>query len=211
MEKRESLSRLNFLLRTEFKFNFTMIMLMIAFTLFAFKGTKIRELCFCAVVASTLGDLALMNYNRIPSQLFKGKHFYMGMIFFAIAHIFYHFTFASIMGSLVLNTLNTGSYIILVIFIFMMPMIAFLLSEKNVIFKYAALVYTMCILFGALAIFSCMFEFGGRYIFSGIGIVLFIISDILIMVREFFKDTELIRKLIWIFYPIGQLLIIFSV
>ena len=39
----------------------------------------------------------------------------------------------------------------------------------------------------------------------------FIISDILIMVREMFKDTEIIRKLIWIFYPIGQLMIIFSV
>lgn len=211
MEKRGRLSRLNFLLRTEFKFNFTLIMLMIAFTLFAFKGTKARELCFYAVMASTLGDLALMNYNQIPSQLFKGKHFYIGMISFAIAHIFYHFTFTSIMEQTILTTMNVGSYIVLMFFIFLMPVIAFLPSEKNVIFKYAAFIYAACILFGMLAIFTCMFEFGGKYILSGIGIVLFLISDIFILVREIFKDSELIRKLIWIFYPIGQLLIIFSV
>lgn len=211
MEKRGCLSKFDFLLRTEFKFNFTMVMLMIAFTLFAFKGTKARELCFWAVTASTLGDLALMDYNKIPSQIFKGKHFYIGMIFFAIAHIFYHFTFANIMGQFILTTMNVGSYIVLMLFIFIMPSIGILPSEKSSGFKCATFIYTACILFGMMAIFTCMFEFGGKYIFAGIGIVFFLVSDVLILAREIYKDTEFIRKLIWIFYPIGQLMIIFNV
>ena len=211
MEKRGKLFWLDFLLENKFKSNFTFIMLALAFVCLATYPSNARTLCFYAATASVFGDLFLMNYQGIPALICKNKNFYVGAFFFAIAHVFYYFTFLNVVGHNYFIEPNWGGYSILIAFVIVIPTLIFVLANQKTIFKILVISYTCCIFSSMLSIFNCAYDLGGRYIFACIGIVLFLVSDILILVREKFLDTKLIRKFIWILYPIGQILIIINV
>lgn len=211
MENRGKAGKLDFLLRNSFKSSFTFIMLAVAFLLYAFDGSKARELCLYAVFASTIADLFMMNYQNIPSMICRNKHFYIGTVFFAVAHILYHLTFLEVLSENVSEVSNFNNIIFLFISVCLLLIVFCVLLKEKAIFRRAVLVYLACMCLNFVSIANCAAEIGGRYYLALLGIIFFFISDGFILIREIKKDNSFVRKAIWIFYPLAQLLIIFSI
>lgn len=205
--------RTDFLMKNKFKASFTFTMSLIAIILCIINPTKQRQLCMYGVLFSTLADLILMDYKGIPNKYFNKKSFYVGMAVFGIAHICYMKCFYS---TVAFNTITISefvmAYILYVIITAISTIIAFHLTyKKSNTFKIAVFLYMLVITLDLAIIYCCADIYGGKYIISAIGITFFLLSDMFILIRETICNTNLIKKLIWIFYPIGQLLIIFSV
>lgn len=208
-------SRFDFMLTNEFKSTITFFMSMIAIALFVMDPTRARELCMCAILISTFADLVLMDYKRIPNLLFGQKKLYVGMMLFGITHVVYMLCFSNIMlesGSELHTTASYLAFILFgIIFAFSLIFSAFMVYKKSMRFCVAVIIYVILICFDLASIYLCSAVVGGKYYLAAIGITMFWISDMLILIRETKKDTSLIRKLIWVFYPIGQMLIVLSI
>lgn len=205
-------TRLDFLLTNSFKANFTFLMSAFAIVLYAQYPTKERELCMYAILFSAVADLVLMDYNNIPALVFGKKRFYVGMALFGVTHVFYtccfYHKFASI-ETFSMTNLIVGAVSVLCVFVFSMFFSTHLTSEKNLVFRVAVYVYVVLISVALVVMY--VYSFAGNHIMPALGITLFLISDMFILIRETKRDTEMVRKLIWVFYPIGQLLIICGV
>lgn len=211
MEKRTKREVLGFLLSNNFKATVTMLLTAIAIARYIVSPSYPREICMYAVWLSTLADLILMNYIGIPKAIFKKANFLVGTFLFMIVQILYYICFLKIMGLDTLEKLNLGGYVALFIGVITVPLSIFVVTERCFVYVIGILIYAICIILNMMGIFNCAYMLGGKYIFAVIGIVLFIISDVFILIRENIKDSTFIRKLIWIFYPIGQLMIICSI
>lgn len=208
-------SHFDFLLSNKFKSNATFFMSMVAIALFAVYPTRSRELCMYAILVSTLADLVLMDYNNLPGIVLGKKRFYAGMALFGIAHVIYMFCFFYIMiqkGPFEHTCkVNVAFWLFGIIYAFSLIFSAFMVYKKDRSFCIATIIYVMLICFSLGSMYICAAVLGGKCYLAAIGITFFWISDVLILIRETKKDTYLIRKLIWVFYPIGQMLIVFSI
>lgn len=208
-------SRFDFMLSNKFKSNTTFFMSMVAIALFVVCPTRARELCMYAILVSTLADLVLMDYNNLPGILFGKKRFYIGMALFGIAHIIYVYCFSNMIiqnGTFIYTSqVNIAWGIFGVIYAFSLIFSAFMVYKKDRRFCIATIIYVMLICFSLASMYLYAAVLGGKGYLAAIGITFFWISDMLILIRETKKDIALIRKLIWVFYPIGQMLIIFSI
>lgn len=211
MEKRAKREVLDILLSNNFKSVVTMLLSAVAIIRYVNFPNTSREICMYAILLSTLADLILMNYKGVPKMIFKKANFGVGAFVFGIVQILYHICFLKIMGMNALINLNSAGYAALFIGILTVPSLLFIMSERNHIYTIGVLIYATCLVLNMMAIFNCAYMFGNKYIFAAMGIVLFMISDIFILIRENVKDSAFIRKLIWIFYPLGQLMIILGV
>ena len=213
MKRLKNLIRFDFLLTNQFKAWCTLFMSLVAIALFVINPTGEREICMYAILVSTMADLVLMDYRNIPSYLFKRKHFYAGMALFAITHVLYAICFFGIsqIENMAITDIRTSTFLYRVIMSFSMAFAVGIAYKKSIIFRIASLVYIIAISLAWYGMYSCAELFGGRYILAAVGITMFWISDMFILIRETLRDTNLIRKLIWVFYPIGQLLILSSV
>lgn len=199
----------NILLLDEFKFTMTIFLSAFAFTRYAMFPDRIHELCLLAILFSTLGDLCMMNHMGIPALTFKGKRLYAGVIFFSIAHIFYRQMFRNALSEPI--SWGIGETICLLLLIAFLVVINLCKLIKNSIFDMTTGLYTGLIFSNLAAATNCAYHLGDRYVFAFIGVVCFIISDFFLLIRETCKDTPTIRKLVWIFYPLAQILIIGNV
>ena len=211
MEKRAKREALDFLLSNNFKSTVTMLLSVIAIVRYIVFPSLPRETCMCAILLSTLADLVLMNYRGIPKMVFKKANFGVGAFLFGIVQILYHICFLRVMGISALVTLNHAGYVALFIGVLVIPSLLFIMSERNHIYIIGVLIYSICLLFNMMTIFNAAYMLGNRHIFAAIGIVLFMVSDMFILIRENMKDSTFVRKLIWIFYPLGQIMIILGV
>ena len=198
------------MLRWEFKFTVTIFLLMLAFTEYTKNPDTVHTLCFWGMGFSTLGDLMLMNYMGVPAQVFKGKQFYAGAASFAIAHIIYRQMFRA--ATLEYKFFDVGDVVTLALMITLfMAVYNMKFKKKSKLFFGAAGLYTGLILSNLAAAINCAWYQGGWYIAAMIGVVCFIISDVFLFVREAKVDTPFIRKLVWVFYPLAQILIIMGI
>ena len=195
------------MLRWEFKFIVTIFLLMLAFTEYTKSPDMVHLLCFFGMAFSTLGDLMLMNYMGVPAHVFRGKQFYAGAASFAVAHVFYRQMFRAATPELKFFDVGDMITLALIIVIFM-AVWNMKFKKKSRMFFVAAGLYTGIILSNLAAAINCAVACGGWYIAAMIGVVCFIISDMFLFIREAKKDTPLIRKMVWVFYPVAQILII---
>lgn len=198
------------MLRVEFKFVVAAFLLLFAFFMYTKNPDFTHELCLLAMFFSFLGDLLLMDYQNIPSFVFKGKHFYVGAAMFCIAHIIY----SQMFRALIVNKMfwGVGEWIALIILVISCILAFFAkLKKRSKLFYCIAIVYASIILMNLASAINCAMALGGKYIWALVGVICFVISDLFLLIRETKSDTPLIRKLIWVFYPIAQILIIFNV
>ena len=198
------------LLLGEFKFAMTIILSAFAFTKYAMMPDRIHELCLLAMLLSTIGDLCMMNHMGIPELTFKGKQFYAGITFFTFAHIFYRQMFKKVIQIPISWGLGeTVCFLFLLAFLVVMNLCK--LTRNSAVFNLATGLYTGFIFANLAAAMNCAYYVGGKYILAFLGVVCFIISDFFLLLRETYKDTATIRKLVWVFYPLAQILIIGNV
>lgn len=198
------------LLLGEFKFAMTIILSAFAFARYAMMPDRIHELCLLAMLFSTMGDLCMMNHTGLPELTFKGKQFYAGMLFFVFAHVFYRQMFRNI----ITEPISWGfgeTVCLLLLLAFLVVINLCKLKKSSNVFNLATGVYTGIIFANLAAAMNCAYYVGGKYVLAFVGVVCFIISDFFLLLRETYKNTTTIRKLVWIFYPLAQILIIGNV
>ena len=193
--------------------NKTKLIISISLVIFAFILFCIRpnaldsQICLLAMFFSFLGDLSLncMPMNKRPHWLL-----YIGAAFFMVAHLQYAVAYYWLIRESNKQFFNLGaSFACTFIVLLFTASVAFTIYSKSkpklmtiVVFC----LYTIIIGINFVTIYSYSWSFSAA---SFIGALSFLISDFIIGIETVFKvKSETLRKLVWIFYPIGQILII---
>lgn len=190
------------------KITLSLFMLLYSMLLVLFVPCKDRLLCFIAMLFSSLGDFFL-NHTSLKER--TKKSFYLGAIFFMIAHILYasaYYTLHRIAGFTIDNAgfaigFSTTSLTFLIL--------VELVREKGNACSPLMFFYTMILGMNLSIIFSFSYvsESFERAMLASVGVLLFFISDLFIGLETFLGvKSKTIRELVWWFYPIGQILII---
>ena len=181
-------------------------------TLAFFDPSASRIICFFAMLTSTLGDVILSDYKPIVSRL-PLRGFIAGGSVFAVAHALYILAF---LWQIVQNGyafLNAGAYFGIAIFVIIAVYLTFVCIKNRIKARLTAFafIYLILITFNCTCVFSLASCEGGIKIISAIGAFSFLISD-LIIALDVFCGIRLPHRsrLIWIFYPIGQILLLFG-
>ena len=164
-----------------------------------------NKLCLAAMGFSFLGDVAL---NCTPHG--KRPHYllYLGAIFFMLAHTTYADAYWLLMAQDDLGNPGAFAAFVFMVLLFIMTVLIAIHTKQSpskgmiVVFS----IYTFIIGMNFITICSYSYAF---HAFSFVGALSFLISDFIIGVENIFKiKSNTLRKLVWIFYPIGQILII---
>jgi hypothetical protein len=164
-----------------------------------------------AMLLSSLGDIVLMDYKPITSHLHLHGSF-SGASLFMLSHLLYIATFGYkiFVGGYIY--INTGFYIAAFTFIILsVACTAISLirksSGRNLIIP--CILYLFVISLNCATVYSYAFSAGGKGIISAAGILSFLISDCFIILKDVCGiKSKTLSKLIWWFYPIGQILLL---
>ena len=160
-----------------------------------------------AMFFSFLGDFAL---NCVPLEKRPHWQLYLGAFFFMIAHLTYataYYWLISVNEELFFNLGAIIACIFMVLLFATSVTITILSKHKpNPMTIIVFCIYTWIIGINFVTIYSYSWSFGS---ISFIGALSFLLSDFIIGIETVFKVKSVtLRKLVWIFYPIGQVLII---
>ena len=185
-----------------------------AFFLFVFKVDSSAEksvvasgICVIAMFFSFLGDLFL---NYFPIHRRPTWMFYAGALAFMLAHLSYATAYYQLIMEGNKAFLNPGAILAIISLILLVSITVFVAIQNKVNVKSMTILvfslYTMVIGINFVTISSHSWNFASM---SFIGATSFLISDFIIGIETVFKiKSRTLRKLVWIFYPLGQILII---
>lgn len=165
------------------------------------------KICLVAMFFSFLGDIAL---NCTPLENRPHSLLYTGAFFFMISHLVYAAAYNTLIHFAGKQFINPGSYLAyaIMVFIFIISIICIYISKKSMKLSmiFVFIIYLMMISINFITIYSYSWSFKAL---SFIGATSFLISDYIIGIETVFKiKSDTLRKLVWIFYPVGQVLII---
>ena len=156
-----------------------------------------------AMFCGFLGDMTLAHF-----WIFDNLNFEWGVAFFLICHIFYFFAYKRC----VKNLFNKGFWIGVIISLLFIGTLIFMffLNERSLFMLVLSLIYGGVIGFLCATVTSYAYERKSLVsILNTMGIIFFIISDFFIGINIVAGvDFPTRSQLIWIFYPIGQFLLI---
>lgn len=179
-----------------------------AFIIFCINPNRLdNQLCLAAMLFSFLGDVSLncMSLHKRPHWLL-----YIGAAFFMVSHLQYAVAYYLLIFESNNVFFNLGASIattFMVLLFLVSAVFTFLTKSKTppmtlIVFG----LYTLIIGINFVTIYSYSWSFGSA---AFVGALSFLISDFIIGIETIFKvKNETLRKLVWIFYPIGQILII---
>lgn len=164
-------------------------------------------ICFIAMLFSTVGDIAL---NCKPHDLRPHSYLYVGAGFFMLAHITYAIAFGIMIRNSEKSYFNIGTLLAIVfIIIICIGSIICVINAKEKMPKKMIIVfgiYVIIIGINFITISSYSWIYGS---IATIGALSFLISDLIIGIENVFKiKSDILRKLVWIFYPIGQFILL---
>lgn len=180
---------------------------------FAFAISCIRQnnidstICFFAMLFSFGGDIAL---NSMPLKNRPSSFLYAGAGLFMFAHLAYASAYFTLIQNSEKAFFNLGAILACIFMLTLFTVSVICTSRANTSPSSTTLlifsIYTLVIGINFVTICSYSFSFVSA---SFIGALSFLISDFIIGVETVFKiKNDILRKLVWIFYPIGQILII---
>lgn len=189
-------------------------LLLFAFFLFVFqiessaeKNVVASGICVIAMFFSFLGDLFL---NYLPIHRRPNWMFYSGAISFMVAHLVYATAYYQLIVEGGKEFINPGAILAIISIIMLVSMTVLVAIQNKVTVNLLTIIvfslYTIVIGINFVTIASHSWNFIS---ISFIGAVSFLISDFIIGIETVFKvRSRILRKLVWIFYPFGQILII---
>ena len=188
--------------------------LLFAFILFVLKMDSYAEqgliasgICVIAMLFSFLGDLFL---NYFPVHRRPTWMFYCGAITFMLAHLAYATAYYKLIVEGNKAFLNPGAILASISIILLISMTILIAIQNKVSVKPLTILifslYAVIIGINFVTIASHSWNFAS---ISFIGAISFLVSDYIIGIETVFKvRSRILRKLVWIFYPLGQILII---
>lgn len=186
---------------------------LIAFIMCDILKTEDAFFCAIAMAFSSLGDFSL---NWFPLDKRPRWMLYMGAGFFMVAHIFYAVAYGRMIylsGVKFFNPLALIAIAFIIAFILICLVCISHSKYKN------SLGLSMFFVFGFYVFvigvnFVTIWSYAGNYLWTlkslcALGALSFLSSDFIIGIETVFKvKSDILRKLVWILYPIGQILII---
>jgi uncharacterized membrane protein YhhN len=176
-----------------------------AFILYFVRPGLDSTLCLIAMIFAFIGDISL---NGMPLEKRPKKLMYIGAGFFMVAHLVYASAFNTLLTTSVF--FNPGA-IAGIVFIALMCITLIVCTRK----AKEKLSSTMFIVFGIYCLiiginFVTIASYSYTYkSIAVIGALSFLISDFIIGMETLFKiKNPILRKLVWIFYPLGQFIIL---
>ena len=175
-----------------------------------FMPSKDRTWCLAAMVLSFLGDLLLLDVKMIRNKV--SAYFQWGAMLFAAAHLCYGVAYLTLLkrtdAGMVFNQGSGISLVIMaVIWIFF---VGACLKRKKRGYLVVVLLYTLFIGFAFFAVFTYAWAAGigqWRSVGAVFGIAAFVISDFCLGASRI-AGLKRLGRWIWVFYPIGQLMLI---
>ncbi len=184
---------------------FKVFLMPMLLALYMLSFTQLSLLVILAVIFSWLGDLFLISRSKITLLL--------GMVSFAIAHIFY------VVALFKLVPCNTRSYLLMaglaliyfslsiyVSFRLRTPARGTLKNLADVIFLYSSLLALLCI--SAITVGVSAFSIGGVLLIVGANI--FMLSDSILSYCLFVKKNRYLEAAVMLTYGIAQVLLVFG-
>lgn len=193
--------------------NRTKIEISMTLLLFAFVSCIVHPesldttICLVAMFFSFIGDLSL---NGMPLSKRPNWLMYAGAGSFMLAHLVYAKAYYLLISSNSYEFFNPGMIISSVFMVlFLLVSIICVIKSKQSLGLLMIVVFGIYILIiGINFITICSYSWSAKAL-SYIGALSFLISDFIIGVETVFKiKSDTLRKLVWIFYPIGQFMII---
>ncbi len=183
-------------------------LVLFAFIMFCIHPSLLdTQICLLAMSFSFLGDFSLncMPLNKRPRWLL-----YIRAAFFMVAHLQYAVAYYLLIFESNEVFFNLGASIATIFMILLFSVsVAYTIFSKSKTKPMTIVVfclYTLIIGINFVTIYSYTWSFCSA---AFIGALSFLISDFIIGIETVFRvKSELLRKLVWIFYPIGQILII---
>lgn len=192
--------------------NRTKIEISACLLVFAFISYVVRpealdsKICLVAMLFSFIGDLSL---NGMPLEKRPQLLMYAGAVFFMVAHLVYAGAY-SLLISDSYEFINLGAiiaYAFMVLFL-LVSIICVKISKQSLGIPMIVVFGIYIIIIGINFITICSYSWSAKAL-SFIGALSFLISDFIIGAETVFAiKSDTLRKLVWIFYPIGQFLII---
>lgn len=192
----------------------TVLMSIFACALAVISPSLPRLLAAIAMMMSSLGDIVLMDYKPITRSLHLSG-FITGSLIFVLAHLFYIAAFGYSIYDAGYSYLNLGvvaAFVLFVVLVCVMVMLAFLCNKELNYMLWLCMIYLFVITASCATVFSYAYADGGMAIVSAVGILSFLVSDYFIVLeRACNVRSRVLHKLIWWFYPIGQILLLLGV
>ena len=175
-----------------------------------FMSSKDRVWCLAAMCLSFLGDLLLLDVKKIRNRI--PAYFQFGAIAFGMAHICYGVAYMRLLKMTESGVVfNPGSGISLVIMACIWTFfVGVCLKRKKQEYLSVVLFYIIFIGLAFCAVFTYAWAAGidqWRAVGAVLGAVAFLLSDFCLGASRI-AGLKCLGRWIWVFYPIGQLLLI---
>jgi len=197
------------IMKPEVKFSLSASLWMLAFILDVVSGFSYNRTLFAlAMTFAFAGDVWLLMYGK--NRKVK-TYFIIGLVSFAMAHVIYAQGFLNRLtaSQLAARPGETGEGLILYMFLVLLPTAPLMtlnikIDNRLLIGSY---VYWAIIVYAFMTIWE--YSIVTTKVLPGIGISLFLISDLMIAVREFLGvRTRKIDIGIWTLYVAGQVMLL---
>lgn len=189
------------------KISISLSLLAFASILFFANNSHTHLLCLIGMAFSFIGDIAL---NSMPLEKRPHSLLYAGALFFIFAHLMYAQAYYARIVTLDHTYLNLGIALAIsfVLALVIITAITFIRS-KNAVKPMTCTVFGVYLLVITINFMTiCSYSYSAKSI-AFIGAISFLISDYIIGIETLFKiKKDVLRKLVWIFYPVGQILIL---
>ena len=187
----------------------TFLMSLFSILLWIFSPNEGRALCCVGMLFSTVGDLILMDTDGLEKWK-KLPWFYIGGGAFAVTNLLYFLGYFQLIQKENLPFFSFGFSIALSVYVLFLLLLLLLFRRAGTPAVQCGLIlaYDFMISLASFAIYSYAFSKGGWYLLAAFGSLSFFLSDLLIILRIVLGRTRL-DPLVWVLYPIGQVLILF--
>lgn len=193
--------------RVPWKFKIVGALCLYSFALFAYMPSVDRLLCAVAMLMSAVGDLFL---GHVFTRKRHGiSDFTMGAAAFGMAHLIYAFGYLMKMRSstMIMRYLNTGTVIAILICIMCLLLFwGICVYRKDYRYLWLIIAYVCLIGVNCSVVFSYAWAYNTA-LGAAVGASAFLISDVCLGLNRV-AGMKRLYKFVWIFYPIGQFLLI---
>ncbi len=193
--------------RVPWKFKIVGVLCLYSFALFAYMPSVDRLLCAVAMLMSAVGDLFL---GHVFTRKRHGiSDFTMGAAAFGMAHLIYAFGYLMKMRrtTVIMRYINTGTMTALgICVILLLLFLGICVYRKD--YRYLGLIIAYVCLIGVNC--TVVFSYAWAHntaLGAAVGVSVFLLSDICLGLNRV-AGMKGAYKFVWIFYPIGQFLLI---
>ncbi len=183
------------------------VLCLYSLVMFAYMPSADRMLCAVAMFVSAVGDLFLGHVFTLKKR--GVSDFTFGAAAFGAAHLIYALAYVVKMkkNPIPMRYINTGTVIAILMCVTCLLLFwGICVYRKDYRYLWIIIAYVCLIGVNCTVVFSCAWAYNTA-LGAAVGVSLFLISDVCLGLNRV-AGMKAAYKFVWIFYPIGQFLLI---